>query len=123
MARPCNCDRYEKGGFYKDGDCRLCWLYHNSGEHRKKWDGEPTPLGKLFSFGKALIDHVQTGMKKVSNETYRYRLELCHSCDQYVAERDACSICGCNMKIKASWPSQACPINKWGKVDESDTSQ
>jgi hypothetical protein len=122
MVRKCYCDNCGKGVPYKPGDCRLCWLYHNNAQYRKLWDsggGEPGPLQKLFNFGKALIDHVEHGMKKVDNETYRYRLELCHQCPEFRPERDACSICGCNMKVKASWATQACPINKWGKVDES----
>lgn len=36
MTRPCICDKCEK--VYKDGDCRLCWLYHNHVEYKAKWD-------------------------------------------------------------------------------------
>lgn len=43
MARPCQCDRCEKLGPYRAGDCALCWNWHNSPRYRAHWSRAPIP--------------------------------------------------------------------------------
>lgn len=46
----------------------------------------------------------------------RRRIEICRSCEHYVAL--ICKQCGCFMPIKTRFRQTECPIGKWSK--ESD---
>lgn len=37
--RRCTCERCEVGQPEKEGDCHLCWLYHNVRKYRVHWGG------------------------------------------------------------------------------------
>lgn len=77
---------------------------------------EDMPLPPLTTqaknFTKAVVGHVKSGLSKASNEVYEKRLETCRSCNNMRSD-SRCSNCGCNIKIKASWHEQTCPLNKW----------
>jgi hypothetical protein len=64
-------------------------------------------------FGKAAFGHAKDGFKKVDEETFKNRMDICKKCEYYNAESDKCNNCGCFLKIKASWNSEKCPIDKW----------
>ena len=38
---------------------------------------------------------------------------ICQSCDFFDESSDRCNHCGCFLKIKTSWASEKCPIDKW----------
>ena len=65
------------------------------------------------NFGQSALNHLANGMKKVSDEIYNSRVEKCKTCEHYDASLHRCKNCGCFLKIKASWDSEKCPIDKW----------
>jgi len=66
-------------------------------------DKELNIFEKAANFAKAAVKHVAAGMPKVTDEQLKIRL-------------DVCTKCGCNLKIKASWATQDCPIKKWPAI-------
>lgn len=66
--------------------------------------------GKL---GKAAFEHAKDGFKKVSDEEFENRMQICRGCEFFDADSSRCKNCGCFLKIKASWNSEKCPIDKW----------
>ena len=64
-------------------------------------------------FGKAVFNHAKDGFKKVDDETFSKRMEICKSCDLFNSEQDRCMQCGCFLNVKASWKSEKCPVDKW----------
>ncbi|MFQ3578877.1 MAG: hypothetical protein SNJ71_01895, partial [Bacteroidales bacterium] len=69
-----------KPGEYRQGDCRLCWLYHNNIKYRNKWD-EPNIFEKVNTAFQAAISFVKDGLKEVSKEEYNRRMNICNKCD------------------------------------------
>lgn len=63
---------------------------------------------------------VSSGFKRVSNEVYNHRINICRACEFW--EEDArmgygkCKKCGCG-KGKHWLPHEQCPIGKWGKTN------
>lgn len=47
-------------------------------------------------------------------ETIEERLTICRECKSFVDDR-YCSVCGCNMRAKATFEAGQCPENKWQK--------
>jgi hypothetical protein len=35
------CGRFQPGEDYAEGECRQCWLWANSDEYRRHWQGKP----------------------------------------------------------------------------------
>lgn len=68
-------------------------------------------LEKARSVTEALVGHIATGSKTLTNEQTEKRLEICYNCDKYV--NGSCSICGCRLRTKARWVGQKCPLGKW----------
>jgi len=52
----------------------------------------------------------------VDKNTFKYRIDLCKSCEHYFRPTGSCKKCGCFMKIKASIGIMKCPIDKWSLV-------
>lgn len=46
-------------------------------------------------------------------ESYKERLSICNSCDDFDGTK--CKVCGCFMKVKAAIPMSDCPKKKWSK--------
>src|SRR5262245_36808934 len=122
--RPCGCDK-----------CRLCWLFNNDPKYHKMWGGTkdlppPPPMPPSFfrqavNYAAAVIKHVVTGRKTLSEEQTRIRLQICEGtadtpkCEYYNGN-NRCLKCGCGLSKKASWADQDCPIGKWPKVEVKD---
>ena len=51
-----------------------------------------------------------------SQYTYRERLGICKSCEQFQVAIKMCKSCGCFMPAKAKIADLACPENKWPAV-------
>lgn len=64
-------------------------------------------------FTKSAFNHAKDGFKKVNEETFNQRLEICKKCDLFDSSQVRCKNCGCFLNIKASWNSEKCPIDKW----------
>lgn len=89
-------------------------------------DGRPPNLAqRVLRFGAALAKHASDGLRRVDDATYEARLEECRRCQFYAEESLTClqRQCGCNLRIKARWASEACPIGRWAAVEaETDGS-
>lgn len=68
-------------------------------------------IEKAAGFAYELARHVAAGLPKLKDHKVFTRLMVCESCDRY--HDRTCGICGCNMRIKASWAEQKCPLGKW----------
>lgn len=74
----------------------------------------------MKSFSKSMGQWAQEGFKKVSNEVYNHRINICRGCEFW--REDArlgygkCAKCGCG-KGKHWLPHEQCPIGKWGKTN------
>ena len=69
---------------------------------------------KIFSFSNSLINHSLNSFKTVPFETHQERLKTCFSCDKFNKQNETCLECGCFLRIKASWATEKCPLDKWG---------
>lgn len=62
----------------------------------------------LIAVGKRLLG----GIKNVSDDIYKKRINICVECTKLNPEYE-CSICGCPVETKALWKTENCPENKW----------
>ncbi len=70
---------------------------------------------RVVSFGKSLVKHVKGGMQQAELSQWMARANACENCDQYDGKR--CVLCGCNIKVKARWKEQTCPLDRWPVVE------
>lgn len=70
-------------------------------------------FNRAKSFSSSVANHMADGFKQVPEEEYNRRIDICQKCDQYDASSHRCGHCGCFLKLKASWNSEKCPLNKW----------
>ena len=75
----------------------------------------PGIVKKSLHFGGALVSHIADGAKKLDDEQWQARMDVCNSCEH--KRGNSCSICGCGLSAKARWRSEDCPIDKWPKLD------
>lgn len=59
--------------------------------------------------------HILDGMKRVSLEEYKKRIDICNNCPRNWMKDGLCyhPKCGCNITIKAWWNSEECPEKFW----------
>ncbi|QDP68044.1 MAG: hypothetical protein GOVbin3264_25 [Prokaryotic dsDNA virus sp.] len=57
----------------------------------------------------------------VNKETYKERLSICRSCDDYFKPTGTCTVCGCFMRIKASVSVMQCPKEYWLATKEHES--
>jgi hypothetical protein len=79
---------------------------------------KPGVLQLGANFAKAVKEYTQAGMKNVSEEIYKQRLETCEGCPFKKGNRCQHKSCGCNLAVKAKWASEKCPMDKWPKENE-----
>jgi len=77
-----------------------------------------TPTPSIRTMAESLL--VTTGQAirhgVVSDDTYRYRLATCFSCEQFNHKTRRCGKCGCFMAAKARIagdPRMLCPLHLW----------
>lgn len=96
-------------------DCRKCYLAQTSEKYQKFWNlskfVEPSFFKKGWTFLGAIVKHAWSGFENVSDEEFKKRINICGDCPE--KSGDTCKLCGCNLKLKQSWVSSHCPINKW----------
>lgn len=79
----------------------------------------PPPLPrKVWNLSKSLAAFVADGMRFVSRDEYRARLEICDSCPERDGNR--CRQCGCRLSLKARGRAFECPLAKWPGQNESE---
>lgn len=84
------------------------WGPGQSGEN----PNPPPPVRKqLWDLTKSLAAFVSDGLKLVSKEEYRDRLEVCDGCEHRRNTR--CNKCGCSLALKARGRAFECPENRW----------
>ncbi len=108
-----HCDSCVRGGPYDASQCRVCWLYHNSAEHRLSWAGPAGVAARARNFLAASAGHLLAGLPVLTDEEYGLRMDACRSCDAFEAAADSCKVCGCRLSVKARWAEQDCPLGKW----------
>jgi hypothetical protein len=82
-------------------------------------DSRPGLLAQAWNFGSAVLQHAATGFRTVDDETYENRLAACRECPSCDVQRMVCRepACGCQLKVKARWNSQGCPLGKWSATN------
>lgn len=75
----------------------------------------PGLIRRAVNFGTALVRHAADGLQRVSDEEYAARLKVCEGCPSCDLTRFICRepACGCQLRLKASWRSEKCPLGKW----------
>ena len=76
----------------------------------------PSSPQLVQNFAKEGVRWLKAGMPILPQEVAQERLAICKSCEFYVGER--CSKCGCQMRVKTTLATSACPIGKWGQATE-----
>jgi hypothetical protein len=78
-----------------------------------------------MNFGRAVVRHVASGFAELDDTAYQARLAICHTCDRCDVAALICRerTCGCFLKTKARWVSEACPLGKWNTPHESPVPQ
>ena len=77
-------------------------------------------LNLTDAFKQTLEGLVKNGELLAPEEVAKQRLEICFSCDKFIAQPEGspmpyrCGVCGCGMKVKSRIAVMKCPINKWG---------
>jgi len=85
-------------------------------------------FNKIKTFLKSLLFHIYAGFPKASQGQILERYKICTSCDMFDQKNQQCLACGCNVSSKKifmnklAWADQKCPLDKWGKINESLTS-
>lgn len=69
-------------------------------------------IGKEFV--KGTLKHVVGGAQHVSDEVYQERLNICNNCE--FRQDNRCTICTCNLSMKAKRSSESCPKGYWKAV-------
>lgn len=84
----------------------------------------PGFLQRAQNFTGAAVRHIRGGLKKVAIEIYEERLAICRKCEFFEEKREMCTEarCGCLLKRKAKWASEACPLGHWEAVPTHEDS-
>lgn len=61
-------------------------------------------------------DLFNKNLGRVGDQIAEERMDICRSCDKYIALTHQCTECGCIMNLKTKLPNASCPLNKWGTV-------
>ena len=83
---------------------------------------EPNIMQKAKSFTYSAVEWARAGFAVVSDEQYKERWDICHSCpffDQTAFFSDGkCTKCGCDFSLKSKMATEKCPEGKWGSVEQ-----
>jgi hypothetical protein len=77
-----------------------------------------TPTPSIRTMAESLLVSTGQAIKHgvASDDTYRYRLATCFSCEQFNHKTRRCGKCGCFMAAKARIagdPRMLCPLHLW----------
>lgn len=56
---------------------------------------------------------LQGGDLTVAQSEAERRMAICSGCPYYLAPREKCGVCGCNMAFKTRLVAGSCPKGKW----------
>lgn len=71
----------------------------------------PSLLRKGWNAAVAVAQFVADGGWTLTPEEFRFRLEICETCDR--RKNNTCTACGCNLTLKARGRAFNCPLGKW----------
>lgn len=71
----------------------------------------PSLSRQAWNLARSLADFVADGLRTVTADQYRQRLEICDTCDRRRGNR--CMVCGCRLSLKARGRAFRCPLDKW----------
>lgn len=57
--------------------------------------------------------HIFNKDKRVEEDIYSKRMNICKACEYYYTPTKQCKKCGCFMEIKTKIDNAICPIGKW----------
>jgi len=92
--------------------CKFCNNQGCTGACRNN-NEMPSTMQMAKNLAKATKDHVRSGLKTVSDDKIKERLDICGDCEHFVPHSSRCNLCGCFTKFKAKLKSGGCPIKKW----------
>ena len=59
------------------------------------------------------------GMRRfVPTEVREERKDICKACPHWIEASNRCTECGCQMRVKTTLSSSACPLKKWGPYSD-----
>ena len=73
-------------------------------------------LNKVVAYGEALVTHISNGSPVTPPDIFNQRITLCTNCEfrnKDKLDMVECSVCGCDMNLKASWADMECPKKFW----------
>lgn len=100
-------------------------IFHDEKQHglmilSKNHDDRPkikaTAKQMAGSFMSAIGNYIKGGFENVSKEDYEARMETCLTCIH--RRGGGCSICGCNLQVKATMKNNKCPVELWPELTE-----
>jgi tetratricopeptide (TPR) repeat protein len=92
--------------------------YHAPGVGQAETTRGPGLLRMAVTASKSMAKFIASGLKTVSPETQRERLEVCARCEHHTGVR--CRICGCFTYAKSQMTHENCPLGKWPVVIDTD---
>ncbi len=87
------------------------WLSPAAADRPRPNAGNPGVLSMAFSAAKSMTKFLGSGLKTVSLEVHRQRVQTCASCEQHTGIR--CRVCGCFTNVKTRMAHEECPLGKW----------
>lgn len=122
---PCEC---EESGWCEQHQCwktlGMLKLCRHSPQYFEAFEAGHVPslLKRAQNFVRAAATHARDFAQKVSDDDFEARLSVCRKCDLCDTAKMQCLHfdCGCNLEIKASWRSQACPRHLWPELDSEE---
>jgi hypothetical protein len=66
------------------------------------------------------VDIVGSGFRLSTSNEVVGRLSVCGDCERskVTKAKTVCTLCNCNMDIKARFAASKCPLDKWDKPQE-----
>lgn len=82
----------------------------------------PSLARRGWNLGVAAVRHAADGLRKVEPEEFEQRLATCAACPLCDVPNMVCREvrCGCQLRTKAGWASEQCPLGKWPETDTAD---
>ena len=68
---------------------------------------------KVYNYLLALTKRIITGGHNVPDDVEMLRKVICYGCRNYNKKDLSCSKCGCPVRTKTVWASEACPEGYW----------
>lgn len=95
--------------------CETCVARHTPCETPRPESRMPSVARMGWNAAASAVAFLADGLRTVSADVYRQRLEICDQCEYRAHDR--CTKCGCNLSLKARGRKFECPDGRWAGVD------